>query len=108
MLTLRRNEGYGLETDKSTIDIEYKNEKITLSLVSIVDNEWFYPVSLWKVKSTDWGNEKYFPKFIGLTNNQPLIINDWLKIYGSKIAYNEATIHLSAPKEAIINRRDRN
>lgn len=108
MLTLRRKEEYRFGSEKSSIDIEYGNEAVTLSLMSIVNDDNSEPVGIWKIATTDWGSEKYYPKHIGLTNNQPLLINDWLKVYGASFTLSgEAVIHLSAPKDAIINRRDR-
>jgi hypothetical protein len=89
--------------DSAAIDIFYNNEEITLVLDQVQDN-----LSVWRVFSTDWGDEKYYPQTIALTFNQPLKVNNWLKIYGARSAMSgEAAIHLGAPKDAIINRRDR-
>ena len=108
MLTLRRQQGFGYVTPESTIDIEYKGESIILSYAQLLRSDNDIEVTLWKVNSTDWGKERFYPTYVALTNNQPLIINDWLKVYGAKINdRGEAVIHLSAPREAIINRRDR-
>lgn len=104
MLTLRRlpiNDGHPM--DSAAIDIFYRNEEVTLVLDEVQDD-----LSVWRVFSTDWGDEKYYPKIIALTFNQPLKVNSWLKIYGARATTSgEAAIHLSAPTEAIINRRDR-
>lgn len=108
MLTLRRKAGHGFATEESTIDIDYKGETVTLSLVSILGTTDHQQVALWRVYATDWGKEKYHPRYISLTDNQPLLINDWLKVYGSKITESgEAVMHLKAPRDAIIQRRDR-
>ncbi len=108
MLTLRRVAGYGYATPESTIDIEYNEESIVISLVELLCDKTGTEVALWKINSTDWGGEKFHPAHIALTNNQPIIINDWLKVYGAKATERgEAVMHLSAPREAIINRRDR-
>lgn len=106
MLTLRRKEGNGLPTRESTIDIEYDGETVTLSLVRIFSDgrEEF---TLWDIYSTDWGAEKYSPRFVALTTNQPLLVNDWLKVYGARVKHDEGVMHLDAPREAVINRRDR-
>ncbi len=106
MLTLRRKEGFGILTKESTIDIEYNCEKVTLSLVEVISCEK-ESVTLWNIYSTDWGSEKYYPKSIALTTNQPLVVNDWLKVYGAKVRDGEGVMHLSAPRNAVINRRDR-
>ena len=107
MLTLRRKpnkDGYSAE---STIDIQYNEEFITLSLYGIahIGNTTF---STWTVDASDWGGERFPPKMITLADNQPIVINSWFKIYGSKTNDDgEAIIHLQAPITAIINRRDR-
>lgn len=107
MLTLRRIPSLNGCSDGSTIDIQYKDEFVTLSLREIYPDAEV-PYAVWWIQSSDWGDERFPPKFFGLTDNQPLLINSWLKVYGSKINEGgEAVMHLSAPKEAIINRRDR-
>lgn len=107
MLTLRRSPSKNSCSDGSTIDIRYKKETALLSLCE-VNVQSSAPSSLWFVESTDWGKERFPPKFFALTDNQSIEINDWLKIYGSKITNDgEAVVHLQCPKDVIINRRDR-
>jgi len=101
MLTLRRRPS---GDSSAYIDIVYGDENVTLQLLSILKNE---QASLWRIQSSDWGVERYHPRTIALTFNQQLPVNDWLKIYGSNVEDTEASIHLSAPKLALINRRDR-
>ena len=107
MLTLRRNPNRDSCDAESTIDIQYKEEVVTLSLREVYPHDKT-PFSVWFVSATDWADERFPPKFIALTDNQPLVINSWLKIYGAKINDDgQAIIHLQASQEAIINRRDR-
>jgi len=107
MLTLRRKPSRDSCSDESTIDIQYKEEIVTLSLKEIYPHDET-PFAVWWIYSSDWGNEKFPPKYVTLSDNQPLVINDFLKVYGSKITEsNEAVMHLKAPRDAIIQRRDR-
>ena len=103
MLSLRRRPETEGSSDESIIDIKFKDEVVTITLNKIQGS-----LSIWKVVSTDWGSEKYPPLIVALANNQALTVNDWLKIYGSKITEDgQAVMHLSAPPEVIIERRDR-
>lgn len=103
MLSLRRRPETGGSSEDSIIDIKFKDESVTLTLNKIQGG-----LSIWRISSTDWGSEKYPPSIIALANNQALTVNDWLKIYGSKITEDgQAVMHLSAPREVIIERRDR-
>jgi hypothetical protein len=108
MLTLRRKVGNGQATNESTIDCINGDDIVTLSLVNIMLDLDGDQITVWKVSATDWGSNRFPPSKITLTNNQPLEINNWLKVFGSKVTEGgEAVMHLQAPKEVKINRRDR-
>ena len=103
MLTLRRKPRSINHIKVAAIDFFFNDEQVTLVLEEIHEG-----ISIWSVFSTDWGEERYYPKRIALGNNQSLKINNWLKIYGSNITESgEAVIHVSADRNAKIERRDR-
>lgn len=103
MLTLRRRPLEFVDDARSIIDCDFEDMYVTLTLISEDRG-----VSLWQVDSNCWLGLRYEPKIIALTNNQPLVISDWLTIYGSrKNEFGEVVIHLKAHEKAFINRRDR-
>lgn len=103
MLTLRRKPLAKNNMRSAAVDFFFNEQQVTIVLEDIVDD-----ISIWSVFSTDWGVERYYPKKIALTNNQSLVINSWLKIYGSAInEKGEAVIHIDAGKQVKIERRDR-